>query len=271
MEHAGHHVVDAAKHNHGEKSVYPVMGVPHGEVGKVCDEVDVSQGHGGANQTDEGVINGTENDKTDGGTAPAFFMQTDHREVVIDSDDNDGDDHHNGGDDASGDQPNGDGATDEMVDAGPVVEECEGPKSKDGEVVGIDRPAQYFGNEIVGGAQGHGCVPEAECVVTKPPVDNGLHNSLCGRPEDHENRDNVKPREPEEAGKEVPLRDVDVIAPSEAECDNAPDADEDIGNGQKRRSVGRDLEPFNGGEVSTEDSKDAEGDAQVPEDTGDDE
>ena len=195
----------------------------------------------------------------------------DHGQVVVDGGDGDGDHHHDAGGDARRDDPCRHRAADEVVDAGPVVEDGERPEAEHGEVVAVDRLPQHLRDEIVDSGQADGREPQAEHVVGEPPVDQCLHRAACRLEDEHDLGDRVEPREPEERREQVPLRNVDVLRLAETERDDRPGADEGVGHKQQRRGVGRHLQPLDRGRVTREDADDAEGDAEVPEARGDDE
>ena len=54
-----------------------------------------------------------------------------------------------------------------------------------------------------------------------------------GSDEKHDLRAAVEPREPEERGEQIPLRDVNVIAAPEAEHEDGPRNDERVANEQE--------------------------------------
>jgi hypothetical protein len=120
--------------------------------------------------------------------------------VLIEAGHDDGDDHHERGRDAGGLHPDRDGATNQVMHAGPVVENGERPKAEHGQVVAIDRFTEHLGQEIINRGEADRREPEAKDIVGKPPVDEALHGATGGLENEHDLGDRVEPGEPEQRG-----------------------------------------------------------------------
>ena len=89
-----------------------------------------------------------------------------------------------------------------------AVEEGQAPEADQRQVVGVDRPAHHLGDEVVGRGQAQGREPQAQRVVAVPPVHRRLLHAHV-QPRDVGHRE--QHREPQQPGRQVPDRDVEVV------------------------------------------------------------
>src|SRR5207253_11078909 len=139
-----------------------------------------------------------------------------------------------------------------------------GPKTDRSEMITVNRPADYFRNHVVGGAESDRAKPEKKQIVREPPAHRRLHHALHRHDEEHQLRGRVEPREPEKGAEQIPLRDVNLIAAPETEHEHGPGNDERVSDEKDDRRVGRKLEPLITGAVARENSADAEQHTKIP-------
>ena len=233
---------------------------------EVRDHVEGRDGHGNALQAGQGVAHRAENGETERRAPFQRLKIAAHRHVVVDCRGDDRNEHHHAGHHAGADQPRRERSADQMVHPVPTVKKRERPKSQNTQIVTMDRTAEDFRDEVIGGGQPDRREPQSERVVPVPPVDRTLPAALDRLEVEQDVRRRIKPREPEKSGQKIPLAHVNVPGFAETEHEDGPHRNQSEGHEKHEAGVVRKFQPLDRAAVAGKDAEDPQQDADIPED-----
>src|SRR6266567_7922685 len=180
-----HDVIHRAEHDHAEKGVETEVTVGNADLAELEITGERAQGNDDTEHAKRGVVHGTKNSETQCRAVTHERKIAAHGHVMIQANCRDWDDAQNHRGDAGSDHPGWERAIDEPLHSRPAGKERVSPEPDRRQVITVNRPADYFRDHVISGAEGERTEPKEKEIVGVPPIDRGLQYALHGHDKKH--------------------------------------------------------------------------------------